>query len=99
MNAAVFSEVLINIADGPYKQTYGYDVWGNMTERTGRYWSQNVPALSLSYNSTTNRNPQWGYDNDGRVTQQGTAQFSYDAAGRPYGSSSSFFSYYDGDGR
>ena len=27
-------------ADGPYKQTYGYDVWDNLTSRHNRFWSQ-----------------------------------------------------------
>jgi YD repeat-containing protein len=79
------------VADGPYKQTYSYDPWGNQLSRVGRYWSQDDTA-SESYTPQTNRNTQWSYDTDGRLISRnepspngltyGPARYSYDAAGR-----------------
>jgi len=70
--------------DGPYKQNYAYDVWGNMTSRTGRLWSQPQPDYTGSF--TNDRNGNWQYDASGNVTQDDTPyyprQFKYDADGR-----------------
>jgi YD repeat-containing protein len=59
-------------SDGPYRQTYDYDSWGNLTQRTGRDWSHNSAPVSFTYDTATNRNPQWQYDPEGNVTGQGT---------------------------
>ncbi|MBC8030621.1 MAG: RHS repeat protein [Pyrinomonadaceae bacterium] len=83
-------------ANGPYKQTYGYDAFSNLTSRTGRHWTKNVPTQTGSY--VNNRNTQWQYDLDGRTTQAGTQQFRYDAAGRPVNPTGTLLDTYDGDG-
>jgi YD repeat-containing protein len=88
--------------DGPYRQTYSFDSWGNLTQRTGRDWSHTSSPVSFSYNPATNRNSQWTYDADGRVTVQGTRQYFYDAAARQTHTveGSGFISQeFDGDGQ
>jgi len=67
-------------ADGPFKQTYGYDVWENTIARTGRMWTQPITNGSASY--PNNRHQDWQYDNQGNVTGTYDANFAYDAAGR-----------------
>src|SRR5262249_4567409 len=69
-------------ADGPFKQTYGYDVWENTTSLTGRMWTQ--PIVNGGANYPNNRHQYWGYDTQGNVTATYDAQFAYDAAGRNY---------------
>jgi YD repeat-containing protein len=78
------------VADGPFRQSYAYDAWDNLTARAGRYWTQD-DTTSDSYDSR-GRNPLWTYDADGRlVSMNETApgvqpfvalQHGYDAAGR-----------------
>jgi YD repeat-containing protein len=80
---------------GPYRQTYGYDVWGNMTNRSWRtfYYNQYCHCMApqtnySSSNYTNNRNTAtgWNYDADGRLlaSSEGGANFTYafDAAGQ-----------------
>jgi len=67
--------------DGPYRQSYAYDVWENTTSRTYRVgWAQNTRTETVSY--TNNQHQFWGYDNAGNVTGTLDANFDYDAAGR-----------------
>jgi YD repeat-containing protein len=67
--------------DGPYRQSYAYDVWENTTSRTYRVgWAQNTQTETVSY--PNNRHQFWGYDNAGNVTGTLDANFDYDAAGR-----------------
>ena len=84
-------------ADGPYKQTYGYDAFSNVTTRSGRHWTQNTGSQSATF--VNNRNTLWQYDVDGRPTQAGTQTFRYDAAGRQINSSGTAVQMFDGDGR
>lgn len=81
---------------GPYKQTYEYDVWGNLKARTWRTFFtapippyHNFPQTNSRYETYfNNRNTAsgWSYDEDGRLltsTDNGANfSFSYDAAGR-----------------
>jgi hypothetical protein len=71
--------------DGPYKETYQYDVWDHMTNRVDRIWSRPVDSLDTTY--VNNRNQLWyyTYDADGNPTSDG----SFDASGRKssYGTS------------
>jgi hypothetical protein len=87
----IINGVSSNVGDGPYRQSYSYDEWGNQTSRTGRYWSQD-DIDSESYTPQTNRNPAWSYDADGRLVSRNEespngltyvpAHYSFDAAGR-----------------
>jgi YD repeat-containing protein len=80
-----------NVSDGPYMQTYSYDAWDNQTSRVGSYWGED-DSDTETFAPQTNRNPQWGYDTDGRLLSRNEAspngltyvpaRFAYDAAGR-----------------
>jgi YD repeat-containing protein len=52
-------------ADGPYKQSYQYDVWDNLLRRTNRYWSQSEDLYTAGY--VNDRNVEWQYDEAGNV--------------------------------
>lgn len=64
----------------PYNQSFSYDVWDNMTARTGKHWSKNITAFLGTY--VDNRLGLWGYDADGRVTGSSSVSSTFDAAGR-----------------
>lgn len=66
---------------GPYRQTYQYSVWGELTQRSNRFWSQ-PSNFTASYVNGRNQNASWQYDNDGRVRQDETLSYTHDAAGR-----------------
>ena len=74
----------------PYRQSYKFNAFGNMTERLNKHWGEEywTNTLNLDYTYQNNRitNPGWQYDADGRVTQSSDPDDSitsvYDAAGR-----------------
>ena len=66
---------------GPYRQSYQHNVWGDMTSRTARFWSQGN-NFTASYLNGRNQNPQWQYDASGNVLRDETLQYTWDAAGR-----------------
>jgi len=82
----------------PYNQSYGFDAFGNLNQRTVKTWTSNA-TLSQSY--ANNRRVGWQYDADGRVTDAGDV-YTYDSAGRNnYLETSSLTTAtmtYDGDG-
>jgi YD repeat-containing protein len=94
----------------PYHLTYGYDVWGNTTSRTGWSWSNQLTAFTPTYSSS--RHTGWTHDAAGHVTDTTgpnvqTPSMKYDAAGRlasytyatvPLSSFLNEYSY-DGDGQ
>ena len=65
---------------GPYRHTHQYDVWNNLTSRTGRYWSQ-TSDFTTTYDSR-NQRQGWTYDAAGNLFNDETNQYIYDAAGR-----------------
>lgn len=67
-------------ADGPFKQTYNYDVWENTTSRTYRNWSESTQTEGASF--TNNRRQFWSYDEEGNLGSDSSAIYGYDAAGR-----------------
>jgi YD repeat-containing protein len=69
---------------GPYNQSYQYDAWSNITQRTSRFWSQAPTTLTLNPDPATNRNtdPAWQYDAAGNILHDNSLQYDYDAAGR-----------------
>lgn len=87
---------------GPYSQSYGYDVWNNITSRTGKHWSHNVSAASFSF--TNSRNTAATYDAEGHATAENGINYVYNAAGQQiqtYKTGSGAFSQvraFDGDG-
>ena len=65
--------------NSPYRQTNGYDAWGNLTSRNTRYW-RSYPSDSGVY--VNDRRQGWIYDNAGNKTDDGFIKDNYDAAGR-----------------
>jgi YD repeat-containing protein len=69
----------------PFSASYGYDVFDNMTSRSGQYGLHPFASDSSTY--TNNRRNGWTYDADGRLTTSADATtsssrtWSYDAAG------------------
>jgi YD repeat-containing protein len=75
----------------PYRQSYGFDAFGNMTQRNNLHWGATSYAqmsFNLSYTYQNNRvtNQDWQHDADGRVTVSAppdrTNYSYYDAAGQ-----------------
>ena len=66
--------------DGPFKQTYTYDVWENTTARGYRIWSGSMQSESTTF--TNNKRQYWLYDAEGNVNTDSDANYGYDAAGR-----------------
>jgi YD repeat-containing protein len=66
--------------DGPFKQSYTYDVWENTTARIYRIWSGSLQSDGGTF--TNNRKQNWSYDNEGNVSADSDASYAYDAAGR-----------------
>ena len=77
--------------DGPYKETYQYDVWNHMNNRVNRIWSKPLDTWTGNYINNRNHDPLslWEYDADGNATRDDNGPSSFDAAGRKssYGSS------------
>ncbi|HWW75207.1 MAG TPA: hypothetical protein VNZ44_07425, partial [Pyrinomonadaceae bacterium] len=91
-----------NSQNGPYNHYYGYDVFDNLTSRTGAYWyKESGENYGATYVNNRNQNTGWLYDADGRLTQsvvQGSSgtynnTYTYDAAGQRTDAGR-----YDGDG-
>jgi YD repeat-containing protein len=67
---------------GPYSQNYTYDVWGNLTGKTGDHWSQ---SQSFAATYVNNRRGGWIYDASGKEVSDDSRygrHFIYDTAGR-----------------
>jgi hypothetical protein len=84
----------------PYKQTYTYDVWENMTGRSNRWWTLGQGTFSATY--ANDRNTAWQYDAAGNIKNNGGGQYTYDTAGRmkQFDSANTIVitQLYDGDG-
>lgn len=57
----------------PYRQSFQYDAFSNMTARYNLQWGRDIWEgqtfnLLNAYSPNTNRNISWGYDADGRAT-------------------------------
>ncbi len=86
----------------PYNQTYGYDAFAHMTQRTVKTWWTGDASISNTYLNNRQQGINWHYDADGRLVD-GNDHYAYDAAGRnSYVETPSFTTAtmtYDGDGR
>ncbi|HJP93693.1 MAG TPA: DUF4214 domain-containing protein [Pyrinomonadaceae bacterium] len=91
--------------DGPYWQSYGYDAFDNLTNRTNYFWAHLLPGVATTY--TNNRSSDYGYDAAGNVTGD-AGDHTFDAAGNQTASTTMYVSAlttvyltqtYDGDGR
>lgn len=67
------------VTDGPYRQTYHYDPFSNLTGRDNRFWSQ-TDSFAASY--TNHRRDGWQYDAMGNLTSDDQFNYKWDAAGR-----------------
>ena len=65
----------------PYKLDYSYDAMNHLTGSSGRMWSAPYTADVGSGSYQHDRNTSWTYDVDGRLTDTGTDQYTFDAAG------------------
>jgi hypothetical protein len=85
--------------DRPYKQTISYDAFDHITLRSSKHWSRTLPYVS-SDSYVNNRRNGWSYDADGNLTNNGSRQYTYDAAGRMIAvSGGNLGQYFDGDGQ
>jgi hypothetical protein len=64
---------------GPYRQTYLYDAFDNLTRRENRFWSE--PDTYTANYDAAQRNALWGYDDAGQVTRDESRNYRMDAAG------------------
>ncbi|MEJ7623796.1 MAG: VCBS repeat-containing protein [Pyrinomonadaceae bacterium] len=99
--------------DLPYRQTYGYNAFGDMTSRYFKLWGgyANSFGYTASYGFSNSRITGWTYDADGRVTvpaaPEHSSTISYDGAGQMITNleivadyeRDELKRYYDGDGR
>lgn len=88
---------------GPYRQTYQQNVFGQLTQRDNRFWSQ-TDSFNASWANFRNQDPAFHYDLEGNLTQDRDVQYTYDAANRNIllvasASSRTITPSYDGDGR
>lgn len=75
-------------ADGPYKQVYNYDVWGNNNNFIHRKWTGGTITDNTPY--TNNRHQSYVYDATGQITGSQDGAHGYDASARPTTFASSF---------
>jgi YD repeat-containing protein len=69
--------------DRPYKEFNQYDAMDHLVGRVGsRHWSQALPNSGVTDDFVNNRNPNWQYDADGRLTDGADIQSTFDAAGQ-----------------
>jgi YD repeat-containing protein len=73
----------LNQANSPYRQSYTYDEWNNVTARTGRVWTNNDGDAATYTND--NKRSGYTYDWSGNVDYSTEGGHNYDAAGRPSG--------------
>ena len=65
----------------PYHQTYGYNAFGQLTQRTVKTWWTGDNSMSVTYVNNREQGINFQYDADGRVLV-GNGGHSYDAARR-----------------
>ncbi|MCI0352141.1 MAG: hypothetical protein L0Z53_22200, partial [Acidobacteriales bacterium] len=86
-------------ATGPYRQSYQFSPFNQITQQTNRLWSGTQTTTNIWSN---NRLQSWGYDAAGFVIGDDSAAYTRDAAGRTVQADSEFshaqYSF-DGDGR
>jgi YD repeat-containing protein len=97
----------------PFRQSYGYDAFNNLTQRNNLHWGTdnwNGVSNNLSYTYQNNRiNDQSNnrqYDSDGRLIasyyEEDNGLYTFDAAGQfthLSNPSVEYYRYYSGDGR
>ncbi|MEP7338581.1 MAG: hypothetical protein ABI977_12655, partial [Acidobacteriota bacterium] len=69
-------------ASDPYWQSFKYNEWGQIKERSGKFWSIPDNSGTINYQISTGRHDGWDYDGSGNLTNDDTNIYEYDAAGR-----------------
>jgi hypothetical protein len=69
-----------NPRTNPYRQSFQYDAFGNMTQRSGWLWRTALPADSPTY--INNRRSDYNYDDSGNVVYTDVGGATFDSAGR-----------------
>ena len=94
--------------DLPYRQSYEFNAFNNMTQRQSMLWGEDYWNGSFNINRTYQNNRvtsgYWQYDADGRVLAgDNNSQSTFDSAGQlatyATGNETSVVRSYDGDGR
>lgn len=67
------------VMNGPYRETFGYDTWSNLTSRTTLHWNTQNYGFSSAYSN--NRRIGWQYDAEGNETVEDGITFELNAAG------------------
>ncbi len=85
----------------PYRQTYGYNAFGNLANRMGWVWAEEANPLSATYTNNRNDSSYWTYDADGRNLSNGEVTSLFDASGRRYKTTGylTIEQTFDGDGQ
>jgi YD repeat-containing protein len=88
--------------DGPYRQSYRYDAWSNLTRRDNRYWSETA-TFEAGYDQRNRRQVSfWQHDAEGHALRDSYTDNVYDAAGLNVEADNNRLRVtqsYDGDGR
>jgi YD repeat-containing protein len=87
---------------GPYRETFSYNPWGNLTTRETQHWWQPGEYYSFLTTYHNNRRDGWQYDADGRLTNGDDVEHQINAAGQEVLTQANSFSTgftYDGDGQ
>lgn len=66
--------------DNPFRQSFQYDAFGNMTQRSGFLWRQAIPTDADTY--TNNQRSEWSYDATGNVVYTESGGGAFDSAGQ-----------------
>ena len=70
----------LNPRDNPYRQSFQYDAFGNMTSRSGYLWRTAIPTDSGTY--TNNRRADLGYDQAGTLVWTENSAAGLDSTGQ-----------------
>ena len=87
---------------GPYHETFGYDVWSNLTNRETEHWHDPGGQYSFSTTYDNNRRESWQYDDEGNLLNGGDVTHHINAAGQEIftqGNGNTNGYVYDGDGQ
>ncbi|HKG45448.1 MAG TPA: S8 family serine peptidase [Pyrinomonadaceae bacterium] len=66
--------------DNPYRQSFQYDAFGNMTQRSGYLWRTAIPTDSGTY--TNNKRGDQGYDQAGNLVWTENSSAGLDSVGQ-----------------
>jgi YD repeat-containing protein len=87
------------LPSGPYRQSYQYNAYNQVTQETNRLWNYNEMVTSVYSN---NRKENWSYDANGSVSFDDSTGYTHDAAAlivQAANDVSSALNKFDGNGR